>query len=232
MMVSLYKNGGFYIGRYELGTQVVNSVDEANNASRNENTIEKPTPIIKQNAMPYNFITQSEAQGLIKSLNHENTEDSLPFGLQWSIACVFIEHFGTRVNNQNQIEPFNSNYLLSNDYSRRWGNYSNSTFKINQGFYTTNYTTWNEVNDNTTKESNVALLCTTGASEKNKVLNIYDFAGNTAEWTLEYHGNSSKPCEARGGHFLSSSHYANQATMYTTTTRVANYSARATLFLE
>ena len=29
MLKSVYKNGGFYIGRYEMGTAVVNNVDGA-----------------------------------------------------------------------------------------------------------------------------------------------------------------------------------------------------------
>ena len=38
MYISIYKNGGFYLGRYELGTKVVNSVAEAASATRTSNT--------------------------------------------------------------------------------------------------------------------------------------------------------------------------------------------------
>ena len=37
----------------------------------------------------------------------------------------------------------------------------------------------------TKKKSYKNLLLTTGASERNKTCNIYDFAGNVSEWTLE-----------------------------------------------
>ena len=38
--------------------------------------------------------------------------------------------------------------------------------------------------------------------DRNKKMNIYDFAGNLSEWTLEYaHNNSLGPCTYRGGNF-------------------------------
>ena len=36
MLNSVYKNGGFYIGRYEMGISVVNSIEEAQKFSRTE----------------------------------------------------------------------------------------------------------------------------------------------------------------------------------------------------
>ena len=43
------------------------------------------------------------------------------------------------------------------------------------------------------------MLITTGTSEQNKVMNIYDIAGNVWEWTLEKRDDSS--CIYRGGWF-------------------------------
>ena len=45
------------------------------------------------------------------------------------------------------------------------------------------------------------ILVTTGTSEKNKVMNIYDIAGNVYEWTLELTSNTNFPCASRGGGF-------------------------------
>ena len=42
-------------------------------------------------------------------------------------------------------------------------------------------------------------LLTTGSSEETNKMNIYDFAGNGREWTLEYTSISSLPCASRGG---------------------------------
>ncbi len=44
------------------------------------------------------------------------------------------------------------------------------------------------------------ILLTTGASDACKKMNIYDLAGNTWEWTLEY-TYSSLPCTYRGGSY-------------------------------
>ena len=45
------------------------------------------------------------------------------------------------------------------------------------------------------------ILVTTGTSEKNKVMNIYDIAGNVEEWTLEKTPNTGYPCAPGGGSF-------------------------------
>ena len=46
------------------------------------------------------------------------------------------------------------------------------------------------------------ILVTTGTSETNKVMNIYDIAGNVYEWTLELTSDTNIPCASRGGYFL------------------------------
>ena len=94
-----------------------------------------------------------------------------------------------------------------------------STFQLSQtGKYATmsNYnlrSTWNPSTTSTTNfvdtsrnkiaqssDSN-GILVTTGTSEKNKVMNIYDIAGNVWEWTLEKTSYVSYPCAERGGFF-------------------------------
>lgn len=57
-----------------------------------------------------------------------------------------------------------------NEDSSNWGNYKNS------------------------------VLLKTGSSEQANILNLYDFAGNEWEWTLEYaNSDTSNPCVSRGG---------------------------------
>ena len=44
-----------------------------------------------------------------------------------------------------------------------------------------------------------SILITAGTSEQNKFMNIYDIAGNVAEWTLERNSDTYSSCVNRGG---------------------------------
>ena len=253
MIKSVYENGGFYIGRYEMGIAVVNSTAEAQQKTRtkmeeytaseakNDSTtiVENGTPSIegmalpisKANAVPYNYITQSQAQMLAEKLgkksSYSQVTSSIMFGIQWNSVCVFIE----KCDKNNTVT---SNWLNSNDYSKSWGNYVNSEFKLNIGYYTTSYNsnsvTWTE--DYATKKgTSTSWLCTTGASEQNKSLNIYDFGGNENEWTLEKNNLALYPCVRRGG----SAFYnqcASDRNYYNTYYNSYSYSSRITLYIK
>ena len=222
MLKSVYTNGGFYIGRYEMGISVANSVAEAQavsrtsaskeyvasttNADNQKPTIEgMKTPISKANAVPYGYITQSQAQMLAEKLGEKSSyggvTSSIMFGVQWDAVCVYIEHY-----DKNNTAAIKSDWLKYSDYGKLWGNYGKSEFKLNRGYYTTGYSDnpviWKE--DYTTKKS-TSWLCTTGASEQNKSLNIYDFGGNETEWTLESGNNDDYPCVTRADMFLGQS---------------------------
>ena len=233
-----------------MGTSVVSDEDSAKNVSRTGTEYraytdnvknEKPrigaSPIIKKNAVPYNYITQSQAEMLAESLNHEGCIDSLMFGVQWNIACVFIEYFGKLDKSaiENANADFNINYIRVDDYSKLWGNYKTSTFKLDNGFYTTEFgtksVTWNK-KTSSAKEPSTPWMCTTGASEQNKVLNIYDFAGNIFEWTLERLENETTPGVTRGGYF-NNSQYNNASVRNLAFTCSGNYwyGARPSLYI-
>ena len=194
MLKSIYENGGFYIGRYETG---IDSEKEENRFFPTDNdgykkfyeTIQKP--VIKENSYPYTWLRRTQAQILARTMQSGDKESSLMFGLQWDLVLAFMHNKGNV-----------SNEVLKND-SSEIGNYSNSEFIMNRGMYLTaqNYVflskTWkkynvateNFVDSNSKKlkqtESGIGILTTTGASDKNCVMNIYDLAGNVVEWTLE-----------------------------------------------
>ena len=111
------------------------------------------------------------------------------FGVQWDAVCVFIEHY-----DKNNTATTKSDWLKKDDYGKLWGNYSKSKFKLDRGYYTTSYSsksvTWTE-GYATEKETSTECFYTTGASEQNKSLNIYDFGGNGSEWTLEQEMSST-----------------------------------------
>ena len=239
MLKSIYKNGGFYIGRYEMGVAVVNSADEAKSCMRTEDdkeyassedntTNEAPTidemalPISKIDAVPYNYITQPQAQMLARKLgeqsDYSNVETSIMFGVQWDAICVFIEKYDA-----NNTAETKSEWLTSYDYSKLWGNYHSEIFSLDRGFcYYLGE--WHDTRPSTA----TVFMCTTGATERNSSLNIYDLAGNISEYTLERYKYGTYHCIVRGGAYNNNS----RASYRCTTSLFSNsYSSRTSFFI-
>ncbi len=170
VLSSIYTYGGFWISRYEIGTE----------NSRNKIDDNLPEAFSKQNLYVYNYVTFDEAQELAKYISNSSYSSNLLFGFQWDLVCKFIETNGYTIDN----EKINAEMVYSNSSS--WGNYYTSSFIVNRGKYSENYgQDYQDVTENFVKKEYKNILLTTGASEQNKVCNIYDFAGNVSEWTLE-----------------------------------------------
>ena len=178
MLKSVFENGGFYIGRYEVGTET------ARFASNEALTI----PLIQRDKYPYNFVTCSQAQTLSKQLATGGKQASLMFGIQWDLVLKFIEEKGVKTQEQ-----------LKTDSTER-GNYKNAEFTIERGKYSTDYgQTYIEVVGSYPKASSSVVLLTTGATDRNSALGICDLAGNVWEWTMEKTTDTNLPCAIRGG---------------------------------
>ncbi|MCI9087920.1 MAG: SUMF1/EgtB/PvdO family nonheme iron enzyme, partial [Clostridia bacterium] len=178
----------FYIGRYEVGT------DTARFSSSDALT----TPVVQRDKYPYNFVTCSQAQERASQLKVGNKTSSLMFGIQWDLVLKFMEEKG---NLQDGTKVTQS--MLNSD-SGTWGNYSKVSFDVkrSQALYTTSpstKTSWDTTSNYTKPDS--AVLLTTGATDRNSVLGIYDLAGNVFEWTLEYNADTGYPCTWRGGSY-------------------------------
>ena len=191
MLKSVYTYGGFWIGRYEAGIE--GTTTETTNAridSSDRISIEtSPKAISQKDAIPYNYVYCSEAQALAKEMTPNNSyTSSLMFGIQWDLVCKYLE-----VKGKLAIADINSN-------STSWGNYSNvgRTISSDKAKQSTDYgNTWTAITG--TKPASSVLL-TTGASDETNKMNIYDFAGNETEWTLEHAtSDSDGPCASRGG---------------------------------
>ena len=52
------------------------------------------TPVIKQNAYPYNYVTCSQAQTLASNMEHGDRTTSLMFGVQWDLTLKYLEKKG------------------------------------------------------------------------------------------------------------------------------------------
>ena len=210
MLKSVYLNGGFYVGRYEAGI-AENRTSKGPTNSDGKYTIEGMlVPVTKADAYPYTWVTRTQAQNLASKVNLGTKTSSLMFGLQWNLVLAFMHNKGNIADST----------LTSN--STTIGNYTDSVFQLSQtGKYATRNgwklsSIWNPSTKSTTNfvdssrnkiaqsSDGKGILVTTGTSEKNEVMNIYDIAGNVWEWTLEKASDPSHPCAYGGGGYVGS----------------------------
>ena len=212
MLKSVYENGGFYVGRYEAGIDTTAGTNRTSNTDKNSNgkyTMPSTTPVSRADAYPYTWVTRTQAQNLASNVNSGTKTSSLMFGVQWDLVLAFMSRDTAKITS--------TDVLTKN--STAIGNYRDSVFQLSQtGKYATMSaynlsSTWNPSTTPTanfvdTSRNKIAqssdsngILVTTGTSEKNKVMNIYDIAGNVWEWTLEKTSYVSYPCAERGGFF-------------------------------
>ena len=183
---SIYKYGGFYIGRYEAGSETERT------SSSGVTTLG-----IKQDMYPYNYVKWGDSMSSIGTTgalylsnslyntNEYGATSMLCTGATWDSMLDFIKDSGHSVTN-----------------STTWGNYYNSeTYTINRGKYAV-YSSgilgnFQDVDNEYSKEKDTSILLTTGATERNCSKNIYDVAGNCFEWTTESYSSSSRVYRGR-----------------------------------
>ena len=202
MLKSVYENEGFHIGKYEVGIKEDNTVRNYGTDYNTERPINE-TPVIQANKVVYNWVRTSQAQELSErlkeGLNLEDKEISLMFGIQWDLVLKYIETQGeyTKDGTNTLIDQT----LIKSD-STKWGNYLNATFTITNTsakYSENNGASYEPVPAEGYSKTNNSRLLTTGATERNSVVGIYDIAGNIYERTLEKTTDSDNPCSYRGG---------------------------------
>ena len=187
---SIYKYGGFYIGRYEAGS----TTERAKGSSQTAEFV------VQQDKYPYIYVKwgtsmSDVSEGAVYLCNNlyipTNTNygatSMLCTGASWDSMLDFIKDSSHSVTD-----------------STTWGNYLDSeTYTINRGKYavynTSNYTLGNfqDVVNEYSKENSARILLTTGAAERNSSKNIYDVGGNCTEWTTEATSSSRRVCRGR-----------------------------------
>ena len=192
MYSSIFVNGGFYISQYEIGAETY--------VTSNDNGAREPES--KKGLYPYNYVTIDQAQNLATNMDTGEKRSSLMFGIQWDLVCKFIESKEAKTQNQIKLD------------SSEWGNYRNVEFPVAEG---NKYATYNSENENLNKWTDITstfnkqiyetdgegVALSTGATKRNSALNIYDFAGNVWEFTLEKNVQSTTDSSStyRGGGF-------------------------------
>ena len=193
MLKSIYTYGGFWIARYEAGIEGTDTARTTGKTAHTDLGENYKKAVSKKDTISYNWLYCSEAQTLAGEMTpNDNYTSSLMYGIQWDLTCKYIEEYGnlTYENIAGQSDGIGS---------KNWGNFSDSEFQVTN----LNAKTANAYNSFFgTKSEESMYLFTSGASEINKVMNIYDFAGNDWEWTLEHATSTlSSPCAFRGGNF-------------------------------
>lgn len=191
MLQSIKNNGGFYIGRYEVGYELKEGENVRNYGTdyTGEHSTEQ-TPVIKANMYPYNWVRCNQAEKLAESFNIKDKTSSLMFGIQWDLVIKFLEEKNAKTPEE----------LITD--SSKWANYSKAKLQItnsNAKQSTDRGATYSLANS--IKPENSEIVLSTGASNYTKVLNIYDLAGNMWERTLEKSSSWYNLCSVRGGSF-------------------------------
>ena len=176
MKESVEKYGGFYIGRYEAGSETERK-DTSTTANGTTNMV------VRKDAYVYNYVgwgpsmtsasgditysSKNQGKGAVelsRNLYKDSTsvKSTLIYGVQFDAVLRFIADDKHNVND-----------------STSWGNYSDNPDR-------------DSVSPNEPAK--------TGAHENWKAKNIYDLAGNVREWTME--ADSSFYRVYRGGYYL------------------------------
>ena len=182
---SIYKYGGFYIGRYEAGSTT----------ARTSGSSPKAEFVVQQDKYPYNYVKWGKSmsdvsEGAVYLCNNLYSKTNTNYGAT-SMLCT-----GACWDSMLDFIKDSSHSVTD---STTWGNYYDSeTYTINRGKYAVDNTSngtlenFQDVVNEYPKEKGKSILLTTGATERNSSKNIYDVAGNVIEWTTESYSSSGR----------------------------------------
>ena len=215
---SIYKYGGFYIGRYEAGSE-----------TKRTNASKTATPIgIKQDMYPYNYVKWGESMSDIGTVGAVALSNSLYNSSNYGATSMLC----TGACWDSMLDFIKDTKNVTD--STEWGNYKNSeTYKIYRGsIYSKSAWSPADVTNGTEITQNQSILLTTGASERNSAKNIYDVAGNCWEWTTESYSSDDRVY--RGGYYNGngSDYPAYSRFNYSPVYRVDRISFRPSLYVK
>ena len=163
-----YVGNGFYIGRFEAGSET----------ERTEKTTTNTKPVVKRDKFAYNYVNYDNAVSLCEEM-YQNVD---------SVDSTLAGYFDIQ----------NAMSFIGSVNDRLKGNFYESTFNVSRGkyamikddIYQTPYTPYysedtelyKDVKGVFTKPVTTQVIFTTGATDRNKVKNIFDIFGNVMEW--------------------------------------------------
>ena len=197
MKESVQKHGGFYIARYEAGT-TVERTDKENATTVDSNN--KQIVLSQKDKFVYDYVAwgtsmtdvtgdisdssdRNQGMGAVelsKSIYPEsankNLVSTLCYGTQWDAVMRFM--------NDVENPTIEGAKYITNSKNMGWY-YSNSGRQVHK--------TGEDIEIDVNSDGEVDLTGT------NRVKNIYDMAGNAAEWTMEAYSTNKRV--QRGGYF-------------------------------
>ena len=168
---SIYKYGGFYIGRYEAGSETERTSSSGVTAIG-----------IKQDMYPYNYVKWGNSMSNIGTAGAVYLSNSLYNSSDYGATSMLCT--GACWDSMLDFIKDEKHNVTS---SSSWGNHLDSeTYKVCRGSIYCN-SAWSSVDatNGTEITKGQSILLTTGATERNSAKNIYDVAGNCSEWTTE-----------------------------------------------
>ena len=176
-MDSVNQNKGFYIGRFEAGIEGATSLNitDVDSEYQVPNEIwtgwQGGTVVSKKDVLPWNYVTVKKSMELAEGMYADASENIRTRIYSKNAYDAVLEFIG-------KIDDL--------DYTD-WGNCSKSEFDINSP-NAKRFTGAVDLQPISGKKLTTQMvLLTTGASEQNKIKNIYDLAGNVLENTTQIH---------------------------------------------
>ena len=177
---SVNKNKGFYIGRFEAGIEGATGLDitEVDSEYHVPEEIwtgwQGGTVVSKRDVLPWNYVTVKKAMELAENMYKEDN-DTIKTRIYSKNAYNAVLEFLGKENDT--------------DYTN-WGNCGTSQFNIDsEKAKYLNYENMELVECSDVKNADEYYLLTSGASEQNKIKNVYDLAGNVQEYTTSIYSD-------------------------------------------
>ena len=169
---SIKTYGGFYIGRYETG-----------------NLSQKKPVCVQYNEDMYGEAWYTMYNKTQYMMANANVKSMMIYGSLWDEVLMWLYESGAK------------SYYAIGDDSESWGNYGNTSF---------NYYTTAEATTYERRSSSSAEKLPTGTKagsnsdnwKRNCANNIYDLAGNVADWTQEIYVNSERRVGRGGSYYV------------------------------